>query len=107
LLILQHCGQATMSTDPDVVEFELRFRAPNVTSSKQLGNSVYQGVEETAVAPEFFRTFLNDLHRSDTETHLSTTWKFSGNVTMEGLCTIYRKFYMLIPVYEFTGYQFF
>ena len=97
-----------MSTDPDVVEFQLRFRAQNVTLSKQLGNSVYQSVEETAAAPEFFRTFLNDLHRrSDTETPLSTTWGFSGNVTMEGLRTIYRKFYMLIPVFEFTGYLFF
>eukprot|EP00978_Attheya_sp_CCMP212_P013266 scaffold33381_cov31-Attheya_sp.AAC.1 len=71
-----------MSNDPDVVEFELRFRAPNV--KKHFGISVYQGMEETAVAPEFFRMFINDLHRNNTETS-SKTWRFSGDVTMKDL----------------------
>eukprot|EP00978_Attheya_sp_CCMP212_P021659 scaffold63545_cov58-Attheya_sp.AAC.3 len=77
-----------MSTDPDVVEFELRFRAPNVRT--QLGISVYQGVEETAAAPEFFRMFLNGLHRNNTETS-STTWRFSGDVTMKDLRAFYQE----------------
>eukprot|EP00978_Attheya_sp_CCMP212_P009901 scaffold23584_cov29-Attheya_sp.AAC.1 len=77
-----------MSNDPDVVEFELQFRAPNV--KKHFGILVYQGMEETAVAPEFFRMFINDLHRKNTETS-SKTWRFSGDVTMKDLRAFYQE----------------
>ena len=79
-----------MSNDLDVVEFDLRFRATNV--KKHVGIAVYQNIEEIAVAPEFFRKFINDLHRNDTETS-SKTWRFSGDdVTMKDLRDFYRKF---------------
>jgi hypothetical protein len=89
-----------MSTDPNVVHLNLRFRAPNATSNKPYEISVYQDVDEKEIAPVFMSTFLDFLHSGTTARN--NALRFSGELTSEDLRSAYGKCHVIILLFEFT-----
>jgi hypothetical protein len=45
----------------EVVEYRIRFRAPNKPNTDKLGVGVYHDVEEGVFAGEFFASFMDDV----------------------------------------------
>jgi hypothetical protein len=90
-----------MSTDPNVVHLNLRFRAPNANSKKSCEVLVYQDVDEKDIAPEFMSTFLDFLHSKTTALN-TESWGLSGELSAEGLRSAYRKCHVLLLIFEFT-----
>eukprot|EP00978_Attheya_sp_CCMP212_P014848 scaffold38083_cov51-Attheya_sp.AAC.1 len=46
----------------EVVEYRIRFRAPNKPNTDKLGVGVYELIEEDVLAPEIFASFMEDVH---------------------------------------------
>eukprot|EP00978_Attheya_sp_CCMP212_P019907 scaffold56522_cov59-Attheya_sp.AAC.5 len=46
----------------EVVDYRIRFRAPNKPNTNKLGVRVYDSIEEEVVAPDFFASFMADVN---------------------------------------------